>query len=91
MEKIHQITKINPKEHQIHLTCNLPVAQGRFTAVKISDDDDIRAILELYSGINLIKLYMEKNTVRHRMHEKFTRMLDLDNESTSFMSSMHNT
>jgi len=47
VEKIHQITKINPKEHQIHLTCNLPVAQGRFTAVKISDDDDIRAMLEL--------------------------------------------
>jgi len=41
MKKIHRIIKINPKEYQISLTCNWPIAQGRFTTVSISDDDDI--------------------------------------------------
>ena len=57
----------------------------------ISDDNDTRAMLELHSGVNLIEICMEKNTVSHQTHEEFTRMLNLDNESTDFMSPMHNT
>ena len=91
MEKIHRIAKINANEHQIYLTCNWPVAQWRFTVVPISDDDDTRAILELHPGVNSIEIYMEKDNVSYQMHREFTHMLDLDNESTCFMSSMHNT
>ena len=93
VKKIHQITKTNPNEHQIHLTCNWPVAQGCFQAVRITDDDT-QAMLELYAIVNLIKLYVKKDTPSHRMHEghrEFTRILDLNNDSTGFMSPVHNT
>ena len=45
VEKIYRITKINSNEHQIHLTCNWPLAQGRFIVVPITDDDDTGAML----------------------------------------------
>ena len=40
VEKVHQVTKINPNEHQIHLTCKWPVAYEYYQAVGISYDDD---------------------------------------------------
>ena len=82
VEKIYRITKINPKEYQIQLTCNCPIRQGHFTTVSISDNDDTRTILELHHGMNLIEIYVEKDSVSHRMHGEYTFMLDLVNEST---------
>jgi len=57
--------------------------------MKILNDDDTYAMLELYTVINIIELYMEKDFVSHQLpegHEKFSRMLDLDNESNEFIS-----
>ena len=56
----------------------------------MSDDDDTRTILELHPGANSIEINVEKDSVIHQMHGKFTYMLDLDNESTCFMSPVHN-
>ena len=61
--------------------------------MEISDDDDTRAMLEISTVEHTIEFYAEKDTMSHRLpesHEKFTRMLDMDNESTSFMPSVHN-
>jgi len=57
--------------------------------VGISNDDNTRAMFELYLVINIIELYMEKDSGSHQLpesHEKLSRILDLDNESTGFMS-----
>ena len=63
--------------------------------MRISDDDDCRAILELYAREeHTIELYVEKDILIHREpegHGQLTRMLDLDNESTGFISLIHNT
>ena len=91
VEKIHRIIKINSNEHQIHLTCNWPLAQERFRVVSIADDDYTSAIIELHPFVNSVEIYVEKEDVSHRIPEKFTRMLDLDNESTGFISPVHNT
>ena len=58
VEKIHHILKINPNNYQIHLTCKLPVAHEHYQVVKISDDKDIRVMLELYPFVNFIELYI---------------------------------
>jgi len=66
----------------------------RELAVGISDDDDCHAMLELCSSKHSIKLYVKKDIVIHQEpedHGQFTRMLDLDNESTSFMPLIYNT
>jgi len=73
------------------LTCNWPLAQGRFIAMLITDDDDTRAMLELHPFVNSVEIYVEKKDVSYRMYGEFTCMLDLDNESTRFMSPVHNT
>ena len=90
VEKIHQTIKINLNKHQRwaldSLICNWLVAQGQFQTVGISDDDDTWAMLELYSIVNSIELYVEKDTLSLWVHGEFTHMLNLDNESTSFMS-----
>ena len=47
-------------------------------AVKILDDDDTRAMLELYPVANIIELYVKKDYVCYQLpksHEKFSRML----------------
>ena len=92
MEKVHQITKINPNEHHSHLTCKWP-AYGDYQVLRISDNDDTYAMLEMSKVEHTIKLYVEKDTVSHRLpegHGEFTCMLDLDNESTDFISLVHN-
>ena len=94
IEKIHRITKINPNEYQLHLTCKWPVSHGNYQAVRISDDDDCHAMLELCSSDHSIELYVEKDIAFHlepEDHGHFTSMLDLDNESTGFMSLVYNT
>ena len=94
VKKVHQITKINPNEHQIHLTCKWPVAHGPYQAVGISDDDDTHVMPELFPVMNTIEFYVEKDSVSHQMHEghrEFTRMHNLDNESMGFKSPVHNT
>jgi len=93
IEKIHQITKINSSEHQLHLTCKWPVSHGNYQAVGISDDDDCHAMLELCSSEHSIELSVKKDIVIHRApkdHGQFTCILDLDNESTGFMSPVYN-
>jgi len=88
IEKIHRNTKINSSEHQIDLTCKWSVSHENYQAAGISDDDDCHAMLELYSPEHNIELYVKKCTMIHREpedHGQFTRMLDLDNESTGFM------
>ena len=57
----------------------------------ITDDDDTRAMFELHPFVNSIEIYVEKKDASHQMHGEFTRVLDLDNESTGFMSPIHNT
>ena len=52
IEKVYQITKIIPYEHQIHLTCKWPVAHRRCQTMRISDDDGTRAMLELHPSVN---------------------------------------
>ena len=45
-------------------------------------------MLELCSSVNIIELYVEKEFVSYQLPKvlgEFSRMLDLDNESTSFM------
>ena len=94
VEKIYRITKINSSGHQIHLICKCPVSYGNYQAVGISDDDDCHAMLELCSSEHNIELYVKKDNVFHpepENHGQFTRMLDLDNESTGFISSVYNT
>jgi len=52
--------------------------------VKILDDDDTCAILELYPIVNTIKLYVKNDFVGHQLregHRELSHMLDLDNES----------
>ena len=80
--KIHQITRIK-NNHHIHLTCKWSVTHKYYQAVKILDDDDARALLELYIVINITELYVEKDYVSHQLtesHEEFSHMLDLNNE-----------
>ena len=92
LEKVHRITKINPNEHQLYLTCKWPVSQRNYQAVGMLDDDDCHAILELCSSEHSIKLYVEKDIVIYRApedHRQFT-MLDLDNESTGLMLLVYN-
>jgi len=94
IEKVYRITKINPSEHQSHLTCKWSVSHGNYQPVGISDDDDYHAILELCSAEYNIELYVKKDIMIHRKSEgyrQFTRMLDLDNESTGFRSPVYNT
>jgi len=91
VEKIHHIARNNPNDYQIHVICKWFVAHEHYQTVKISDDDDIHVILELYRVTNIIELYVKKDFVSHLLPEgygEFSRMLDLDNESTSFMSSV---
>jgi len=76
------------------LTCKWPISHENYQAVGISDDDGCHAMLELYSSEHNIELYVKKDIVIHREpedHGQFTHMLDLDNESTCFMSSVYNT
>ena len=94
IENIHRIIKINPSEHPLHLTCRWPESHENYQAVGISDDDDCHAMLELCSSDHNIELYVKKDNVFHpepENHGQFTRMLDLDNESTGFISSVYNT
>ena len=65
VEKDHQILKINPNEYQIHWTCKWQVAHGYCQAVRISNNDSTRAILELYPIMNTIELHMEKYIISH--------------------------
>ena len=69
IEKIHRITKINPNEHQIHLTCKWPVSHGSYQAVGISDDENCLVILELCSSEYNIELYGKKDIMIHREPE----------------------
>ena len=69
IEKIHRITKVNPNEHQFHLTCKWPVSQGNYQAVGVSDDDDCHARLELCSSKHNTELYVKKDIVIHREPE----------------------
>ena len=58
----------------------------------ISDDNDTRAMLKLYSIVNTIELHVKKDIISHLMYEghgEFTHMLYLDNESTCFMSPVY--
>ena len=94
IEKVHQITIINPGKHQIHLVCKWPVSHENYQAVGISDDDGCHAMFELFSAEHNIELYVKKDNVIHRKpqgHGQFTHMLNLDNESTGFMSPVYNT
>ena len=89
VEKIHHIAKINPNDYQILLTCKWQIAHEHYQEVKISKDEDICFILELYPSINTIELYVEKDYVSHQLPEGYgevSRMLDLDNESMGVMS-----
>ena len=93
VEKVHQITQINPNEHQIHLTCKWPIAHGHYQSIGISDDEDTCVMLELFPIVNTIELYVDKDIVSHQMHEDYgesAHMLNLNNESTGFMSQVHN-
>ena len=80
VEKIHHISKINPNNYQIQITCKWSFTYGYYQAVVIADDEDTRAMFQLYPSVNTIELYMEK------VQGEFSCMLDLDNESTGFMS-----
>ena len=91
VEKNLSITKINSNEYKINLTCNWPITQGRFIVMPITDDEDTRAMLALHPSVNLIEIYVKKSSMSHQTHGEFTRMLDLDNESTCFLSLVHNT
>jgi len=89
VEKLHQITKINSNDHQIHLSYKWPVAHKHYQTVKILNDDVIRAMLELYPIIDTIELYAKKDSMSHKLPEgrgEFSCMLNLDDESTWFMS-----
>ena len=44
IKKIHRNTKINPSEHQLHLTCKWPVSHENYQTVGISYDDDCHAL-----------------------------------------------
>ena len=61
IEKVYRIIKINPNEHQFHLTCKWPIAHGKYQAVRILDDDDCRDMFELCAREeHTIELYIEK-------------------------------
>ena len=51
------------------MTCKWPIAQGHYQAVRISDDDDSHATLEMSMVEHTIELYVEKDTVSHRFTE----------------------
>jgi len=94
IEKAHRITKTNPNEHQCHLTCKWPIAHEKYQAVGKSVIIIIVLCLNCKREEHTIELYVEKDIVIHRepeVHGQFTRMLDLNNESTSFISLIHNT
>ena len=61
----------------------------------ILNDDDCSAMLELCTREeHTIELYVEKEILIRREpegHGQLRRMLDLDNESTGFISLIHNT
>ena len=59
--------------------------------MKISDNEDTHVMLEMYSSVNIVVLYMEKDYVSHQLlkaHEEFSRMLELNNKSMGFLSSV---
>ena len=62
---------------------------GYYQEVVIADDEDTLVMLQLYLSVNTIELYAGKVFVSHhfpKIQGEFSRMLDLDNQSTGFMS-----
>ena len=55
MEKFHQLTKINPNEHCIHLICKWQ-AHEHYQAVGILDNENTRATLEMSTVEHTIEL-----------------------------------
>jgi len=89
VEKIHHPTKINSNEYHLHMTCKWPIDDNDYTVVRVNDDENVGVFLNSFSDIKTVELCVKKNYVSYQLlegHREFSYMLDLDNESTGFMS-----
>ena len=82
---IYEISEIDQNIYCINLVCNWPLSERRTTAVQISNDRDTMALINLCEKQVSVELFVEKESLPTGQGE-FSRMLDLENDSTGFAS-----
>ena len=92
MNEIHRVTKINKACYAIKVFFNCPVNESRTIAVAITDDEELNDMKQLVEKQASVELFIEKYPIQEfaqasRPQGEFSRMMDLDNESSGFMTS----
>ncbi|XP_020254255.1 uncharacterized protein LOC109831336 [Asparagus officinalis] len=92
MNEIHRVTKINKAWYAIKVFFNCPINESRTIAVAITDDEELNDMKQLVEKQVSVELFIEKYPIQEfsqvsRSQGEFSRMMDLDNESSGFMTS----
>jgi hypothetical protein len=82
---IYQVSEIDQNQFRIKLVCNWPLSERRTTAVQINSDRDTMVLIKLCEKQVSVELFVEKESLTTGQGE-FSRMLDLENDSTGFAS-----